>query len=214
MAFFVILLSGCAGNQHDNNRLAESLQFQSPKIILEQLKKNKPASRDKAQYHLNVGYLQFITGDFSNAIITLSNAKQEMLALNATSISENIGAGAVSETLRQYSGYPTDRVMVHNILALSYLFSGQIYDARVEILQSEVAMKALADDDIKNGQLASAHLLGGIIYELLGEYSNALISYKDAADMMNKRNMSLPIGLKQALVRVSYQLGATEQYRQ
>jgi len=212
-ALVVILLSGCAAQQYDNNRLAESLQFQPPTIVLEQLQKTKPASRDKVQFQLNMGYLQFITGDFASAIITLNNAKQGMKALSATSISENIGAGAVSETLRQYSGYPTDRVMVHNILALSYLFSGKIYDARVEILQSEVAMKALMDDD-QNGQLASAHLLGGIIYELLGEYSNALISYKDAADTIKKRSMSLPVGLKQALVRVTYQLGATEQYRQ
>jgi len=212
-ALVVILLSGCAAQQYDNNRLAESLQFQPPTIVLEQLQKTKPASRDKVQFQLNMGYLQFITGDFASAIITLNNAKQAMKALSATSISENIGAGAVSETLRQYSGYPTDRVMVHNILALSYLFSGKIYDARVEILQSEVAMKALMDDD-QNGQLASAHLLGGIIYELLGEYSNALISYKDAADTIKKRSMGLPVGLKQALVRVTYQLGATEQYRQ
>ena len=212
-ALVVILLSGCAAQQYDNNRLAESLQFQPPTIVLEQLQKTKPASRDKVQFQLNMGYLQFITGDFASAIITLNNAKQGMKALSATSISENIGAGAVSETLRQYSGYPTDRVMVHNILALSYLFSGKIYDARVEILQSEVAMKALMDDD-QNGQLASAHLLGGIIYELLGEYSNALISYKDAADTIKKRSMGLPVGLKQALVRVTYQLGATEQYRQ
>ncbi|WP_435237421.1 COG3014 family protein [Psychromonas sp. PT13] len=212
-ALVVILLSGCAAQQYDNNRLAESLQFQPPTIVLEQLQKTKPASRDKVQFQLNMGYLQFITGDFASAIITLNDAKQGMKALSATSISENIGAGAVSETLRQYSGYPTDRVMVHNILALSYLFSGQIYDARVEILQSEVAIKALMDND-QNGQLASAHLLGGIIYELLGEYSNALISYKDAADTIKKRSMNLPVGLKQALVRVTYQLGATEQYRQ
>ena len=212
-AIIVLLLSGCAAQQHDNNRLAESLQFQPPTIILQQLQKTKPASRDKVQFQLNVGYLQFITGDFTSAITTLNNAKKEMAALSATSITENVGAGAVSETLRQYSGYPTDRVMVHNILALSYLFSNQIYDARVEILQSELAMKALTKDDLKNGQLASADLLGGITYELLGEYSNALISYKNAADMLDKRGITFPLGLKQALLRVSYKLGATQQYR-
>ena len=213
-AIIVLLLSGCAAQQYDNNRLAEELQFQPPTIILQALQKTKPASRDKVQFQLNIGYLQFISGDFNSAIKTLNNAKKEMASLAATSITENIAAGAVSETLRQYSGYPTDRVMVHNILALSYLFSNRIYDARVEILQSELAMKALANNDLKNGQLASAHLLGGITYELLGEYSNALISYRNAADTMSRRDIAFPIGLKKALLRVSYKLGATEQYNQ
>jgi hypothetical protein len=212
-AIIILLLSGCAAQQYDNNRLAEELQFKPPTIILQELQKTKPASRDKVQFQLNLGYLQFINGDFTNAIATLNNAKKEMASLSATSITENIAAGAVSETLRQYSGYPTDSVMVHNILALSYLFSNNIYDARVEILQSELAMKALVNDDL-NGQLASAHLLGGITYELLGEYSNALISYRNAADTMSRREIAFPIGLKKALLRVSYKLGAIQQYNQ
>jgi len=214
VVMLVVLLSGCAAQQYDNNRLSESLLTQPATVVLQQLQKNKPSLRDKVQYQLNVGYLQFITGDFKRAITTLNNAKQDMAALSATSISENITSGLISETLRQYSGYPTDKVMVHNILALSYLFSNQIYDARVEILQSQVAMKALAQGDSKSGQLSSANLLGGIIYELLGEYSNALISYQNAADLITKSSLIVPISVKKALLRVSYKLGATAQYNQ
>ena len=213
--FFLIifvLLSGCAAQQQENNHLADLLNTQHPQAILQQLQENKPADRDRVQFQLNMGFLQFITGDFQGAISTLSAAKKEMEDLAATSVTENIGAGTINETLRSYSGYPTDKVMVHNILALSYLFANHVYDARVEMLQSELAMKALAEKDQVTGQLASANLLGAIIYELLDEQSNAFISYKDAADIIEKRGMALPLGLKQALLRVSFKLGAQTQY--
>jgi hypothetical protein len=210
--FIFTLISGCAVRQQENNSLAELLHTQTPQQVLQQLQESEPADRDLLQFHLNVGFLQFVTGDFRNAITTLSLAKQEMAELQATSISENIEAGTLSELLRSYSGYPTDRVMVHNILALSYLFNNEIYEARVEILQAELAMKKLLEKDDINGQLASVYLLSGVVYELLDELSNALISYKDAAEIMNKRGITLPLGLKQALLRVSLNLGAKEQY--
>jgi hypothetical protein len=208
----ITLLSGCTAYQQDSNRLATALKTQSPEIVLAQLQGSEPKARDNAQFHLNRGLLEFFTGDFNTAITTLSLAKKEMSVLEATSISENVGAGTLSETLRSYSGYPTDRVMVQNILALSYLFNNDIEGARVEILQADIAMKKLAEKDSLNGQLASAHLIAGIVYELLNEQSDALISYRFAQDIMTQRVMPLPLGLKQALLRMSFKLGAEQQF--
>lgn len=206
------LLSGCTRYQRDSNRLATALNTQSPEIVLAKLQDSAPKARDHAQFHLNKGLLEFLTGDFDLAISTLSLAKREMSVLEATSISENVGAGTLSETLRSYSGYPTDRVMVHNILALSYLFNKDIEGARVESLQADIAMKKLAEKDSLNGQLASAHLIAGIVYELLNEQSNALISYRFAQDIITQRAMPVPLGLKQALLRMSFKLGAEQQF--
>lgn len=212
--FFVAitLLSGCSGYQRDVNQLATSLNTMAPEIILTRLQEAQPYQRDYAQFHLNKGYLELISGDFTSAITTLSLAKKQMSVLQATSVSENLGAGTVSETLRSYSGYPTDRVMVHNMLALSYLFNNNINSARVEILQADIAMKKLAGKDALNGQLASTHLLSGIIYEMLNEQSNALISYRFAADIVQQRGLSIPLGLQQALLRMSFELGAEQQF--
>ncbi|MFT7052662.1 MAG: hypothetical protein ACJAU1_000209 [Psychromonas sp.] len=212
MIVVMTLLSGCTGYQRDSNQLATALNTQSPEIVLAKLQDSDPKARDHAQFHLNRGLLEFLTGDFESAISTLSLAKKEMSVLEATSISENVGAGTLSETLRSYSGYPTDRVMVHNILALSYLFNKNIEGARVEILQADIAMKKLADKDSLNGQLASAHLIAGIVYEILNEQSNALISYRFAQDIIIQRAMPIPLGLKQALLRMSFKLGAEQQF--
>ncbi|WP_372882010.1 COG3014 family protein [Psychromonas sp.] len=206
------LLCGCTGYQRNLNQLATSLNTTPPEIILAKLQEAQPRKRDYAQFHLNKGYLEFINGDFASAITTLTLAKKEMSVLQATSVSENLGAGTISETLRSYSGYPTDRVMVHNILALSYLFSNNINSARVEILQADIAMKKLADKDSLNGQLASTHLISGIVYEMLNEQSNALISYRFAADTIKQRGQPVPQGLKQALLRMSFKLGTEQQF--
>ena len=211
---FLLFTSGCSIHQFNNNKLAEQLQHQGPENILAIIEEDTPNDRDLAQHNLNLGYLQLITGQFDAAITSLTQANQEMLALSAASISENVAAGTINETLRSYSGYPTDRVMVHTMLALSYLFNHNIDDARVEMLQADIAMKKLADDDALSGQLASSHLLSAIIYELLDERSNAFISYQLTKDILTQRNTAIPDAVKQGLLRMSYKMGNTSAYQQ
>ena len=157
---------------------------------------------------------RLLSGELIPAIESLTQAKQEIQSLSATSITENVGAGTVNETLRSYSGYPTDRVMVHNMLALSYLFNQDIEGARVEMLQADIAMKKLAEDKSLVGQLASTHTLSAIIYELLDERSNAFISYQLAEEVLTKRKMSVPEGIKFGLLRMSDKMGNDQAYRE
>ncbi len=212
LIFLFSLLTACAGQQHSTNQLANQLSLQSPQQVLPLLLATEPPDRDHAQFHLNIGLLQMLSGDFSASIETLTQAKKEMAVLAATSISETAAAGTINETLRSYSGYPTDRVMVHNILALSYLFNNDIAGARVEVLQADIAMKKLAGKKSLSGQLASAHLISAVIYEMLNEQSNALISYRNAESILKDRKLTLPVGLKQALLRMSYAVDSKGQY--
>jgi len=212
IVILLLLTTGCSLQQHSNNQLANQLLHENPEKILSILQEDTPNERDFAQYHLNLGYLQLLSGEFIPAIESLTQAKQKMQSLNATSISENIGAGTVNETLRSYSGYPSDRVMVHNMLALSYLFNQDIEGARVEMLQADIAMKKLAEDKSLVGQLASTHLLSAIVYELLDERSNAFISYQLAEEILTERKMAVPEGIKIALLRMSDKMGNDQAY--
>ena len=142
----LLLLTGCAAQQ-TNNKLANELRQTNPEYILSILKDNNPDTTDIAQYYLNLGYLQLLSGEFTSAITSLSEANKEMELLSAVSVTENVAAGTINETLRRYSGYPLDRVMVHNMLALSYLFNQDIDGARVEMLQADIEMKKLADSE-------------------------------------------------------------------
>ncbi|WP_298941251.1 hypothetical protein [uncultured Psychromonas sp.] len=204
-------LTGCAAQQN-NNKLANELRQTTPEHILSILQENKPDTSDIAQYYLNLGYLQLLSGEFTSAIESLSTANKEMQLLSAISITENVAAGTINETLRRYSGYPLDRVMVHNMLALSYLFNQDIEGARVEMLQADVEMKKLSEGESLSGQLASTHLLSAIIYELLDERSDAFISYQLTENILNKRQIPLPEGLKLGLLRASKKMGNDQAY--
>ena len=207
----LLLLTGCVAQQN-NNKLANELRQTSPEHILSILQENKPDTSDIAQYYLNLGYLQLLSGEFTSAIESLSTANNEMQLLSAISITENVAAGTVNETLRRYSGYPLDRVMVHNMLALSYLFNQDIEGARIEMLQADVEMKKLSEGEDLSGQLASTHLLSAIIYELLDERSDAFISYQLTENILNKRQIGLPEGLKLGLLRASKKMGNDQEY--
>lgn len=207
-----LLPLGCALHQVKSNQLANQLRSQPPERVLDQLSSIQPDETDIAQYYLNLGYLQLITGQFPSSIESFNKAKKQMQKLQATSVSENVAAGTINETFRQYSGTPTDRVMVHNMLALAYLFNNDIYGARVEMLQADVEMKSLVSSKELYGQLASTHLLAGIIYELLDERSNAFISYRFSEELLEKRHIKVPIGLQLSLLRSSQKMGNTEQY--
>ena len=212
-AFLLLAVTGCSLQQQNSNHLANQLEHENPADILKIIEEKIPDDSDRVQHNLNLGYLQLLSGKFDLAISSLTAAKEEMKVLSATSISENIGAGTVNETLRSYSGYPTDRITVHNMLALSYLFNNDIDGARVEMLQASVSMEIVAEDDKLIGQLASTHLLSAVIYELLDERSNAFISYQFAENILTKRKMPVPNGLKLALLRMSYKVGNNAEYR-
>lgn len=76
-AFFLCtLLVGCAGHQKISNQLAQSLHENAPEIVLTQLSEIQPEARDMVQYQLNMGLLQLLSGQFDEAIVTLSSAKK------------------------------------------------------------------------------------------------------------------------------------------
>lgn len=206
-----VLLQACAVHQQKVNSLAEQLEFSPPEATLVSLQLFTPPGRDRGQYLLNTGLLKSITGDFEGANRDLQDAKNILNALQATSVSENLGAAVVNETLRSYDGSASERVLLHVLLSINYLMLDNLDAARVEVLQADVVMKELAREDKPIGQLASAHYIAGLIYELGGELDDAMISYRKAANIMALRNMSPPSALKKSLLSLSQRLGLDQE---
>ncbi len=206
------LLPACAFNQRQVNELADDLRSNPPEVTLSSLEKLNPPGRDQGQYLLNVGILQLLTGDFTASIETLQQAKILLKQMQAISISENLGAATINETLRAYQGTPGERVMVQEVLAINYLLLGDLEGARVEALQADVLMNQLTDKALLRGQLASARFTAGLIYELGGEWSDAMISYRKAAEAMQRRKQKLPRALEDSLLQASHHLGLTAEY--
>ena len=207
-----VLLQACAVHQQKVNSLAERLERSTPEATLLSLQSTNSPERDRGQYLLNTGLLKSITGDFEGAIHDLQSAKDTLNSLQATSVSENLGAATINETLRSYDGSASERVLLHELLSINYMMLNDLDAARVEVLQADVVMKELAREDKPIGQLASAHYIAGLIYELGGELDDAMISYRKAANIMALRNMSPPPALKKTLLSLSQRLGLDEEY--
>lgn len=210
-ALLTVLLQSCAVQQEKVNSLAERLELSTPEATLSTLQLVTPPERDRGQYLLNTGLLKSITGDFEGANRDLQEAKDILNALQATSVSENLGAAVVNETLRSYDSSASERVLLHELLSINYLMLNDLDAARVEVLQADVVMKELAREDEPFGQLASAHYIAGLIYELGGEIDNAMISYRKAANLMTLRNMPIPPALTSSLLSLSQRLGLDQE---
>jgi hypothetical protein len=194
------------------NTLDGQLERSTPEAVLLTLQSIDPAERDRGHYLLNMGLLKSIAGDFEGANRDLQSAKDILNSLQATSVSENLGAVMVNETLRSYVGSPSERVLLHVLMSINYLMLNDLDAARVEVLQADVLMKDLAREDKPIGQLASAHYIAGLIYELSGELDNAMISYRKAANIMALRNMQPPTALKSSLLSLSQRLGLDDEH--
>ena len=207
-----VLLQACAVQQQKINSLADQLELSTPEATLLSLQSISPPERDRAQYLLNTGLLKSITGDFEGANSDLQSAKSILNDLQAVSVTENLGAAMVNETLRSYDGSASERVLLHLLLSINYLMLNNLDAARVEVLQADIVMKELAREDRPIGQLASAHYIAGLVYELGSELDDAMISYRKAANIMALRNMPPPPALKSSLLSLSKRLGLDEEY--
>ena len=205
-----VLLQACAIQQQKVNSLAEQLDYSTPETTLLSLQATRPSTRDRGRYLLNTGLLKSISGDFEGAIQDLQSAKDILNSLQAISVSENLAAATINETLRSYDGSPSERVLLHVLLSIDYLMQNNLDAARVEVLQADVVMNELAREDGVIGQLPSAHFIAGLVYELGGELDDARISYRKAEKLMALRNMSPPASLVSSLLRLNWRLGVDE----
>lgn len=208
LALLSFILSGCAASNRNMSDVAKQLRHNLPvETAVTKLETIKVESQSTAQHQLNLGYLQLISGDYQNALINFEQAKQTMESLQAISLSENLSSATVNETFRSYSGWPTDQVLVHGMMAIAYLLNGDLNGARVEILQADVRMNKLAEADKTTGQLAFVRYLAGVVYELNGEIDSALISYRMALGILHSRNEAIPPSLQQSLIDLTARIG-------
>jgi hypothetical protein len=206
------MFSGCATHNKDMSEVATQLRHNLPiEAAVAKIKALGTESNSSAQYQLNLGYLQLISGDFENALINFEQAKRTMKALDAISVTETITAATVNETLTSYDGWPTDKVLVHSMMAMAYLLSNDLDGARVEVLQADVQMQKLAKAKSTQGQLAFSRYLAGVVYELNREYDSALISYRQAYAILTYRGEPIPVPLQQSLVDLTASLGLSQE---
>ncbi len=214
------VLPGCATYSSSFSAIESDLGSQQYDAALQGIEKQSESSTDRVLYLLDKGMVLRMKRDFAASNQALEAAKMEMERLYAASVSENALSFVVNDATVSYAGDPYEQVLVHVYMALNYLELGEPDDARVEVLQANVKLREIAEKD-PAGKItgdAFSRYLAGLVYDDSREWSDAMISYRQAYQTYKQYDASyglaVPDMLKHDLLRLATQQGLTEEAAQ
>ncbi|RKZ65909.1 MAG: hypothetical protein DRQ44_07435 [Gammaproteobacteria bacterium] len=208
-----ILLQSCASYASHATTMRDGLLQGKPDLSLAIAEQEDP-DQEEVISSLDKGMLRRINNDFSGSNQIFEVAKQEIEQLYGISITENLAAVTINETLRGYDGDRYEQLLLHAYMAMNYIQLGQADGARVEMLQANVKMMEWGDEPEEDAFL---RYLEGIIYESLNEQDSALISYRKAYTVYKEKGGSqyplAPMGIKNDLLRLLAWQGLWSEYK-
>ena len=214
-------LSGCASYSANISNVEQHLVTQNYQVAMTTLDKLYAGSdRDAVLYYLNKGMLLRMDGDFKASNDAFESAKRLMDELEAISITEQTGSMVINDEVKSYEGEVFEKVLLHFYKVLNFLELGKIYEARVEVLQTDQLLKKikqkLSVDELP--EEAWVRYMSGLVFEDLGEWSDAMIAYRKAYQAYNntkgKYKLSIPYSLKVALLRMAERQGLNQELEQ
>jgi hypothetical protein len=219
MAGFVLLGGGCATYSSGFQDTEAALIRHQPQQALQALEKQNHHSTDQVLYLLNKAMLLRMTGEYAASNALFEQAKQRMDALSAFSLREQSASFIINDATRSYVGEEFEQVLVHLYEALNYIALGKMDDARVEAGQVDLKLRAFHEHSGGGSysEDAFARYLNGMIYEDLGETSDAMIAYRKAYEAYigysKKFDVGVPTSLKSDLLRLSKEMGLDDEFQ-
>lgn len=213
-----LILTGCATYSSSFKVIEGNLAAQQYDQALQVLEKQSPAKTELALYQLNKGMILRMKRDFSASNQALEVAKAEMERLYAASVTENALSFIVNDATVSYGGDDFEQVLIHLYMALNYLELGDKDAARVESLQVDIKLREIGEKiaGSKYTEDAFSLYLSGLIYEDEGEWSDALISYRQAYEAYKKYqqdySLTVPTMLKYDLLRLAKRQGQSQEF--
>lgn len=213
------LTSACATYSAGFKPAEDALMRHQPGQALQILEKQHPSERDRVLYLLNKAMLLRMNGDYAASNTAFEAAKRLTSELSAVSLREQSESFIINDATRSYVGEEYEQILVHLYQALNYLDLGQLYEARVEAVQVDLALQAYHDRFAGAGYTedAFARYLNGMIYEDLGETSDAMIAYRKAYEAYQEYQrtygVAVPPLLKRDLLRLSRELGLDDEFQ-
>lgn len=217
----VQLLAGCATYSDTIHELEVAVVRNNPGPAITQLEQKPGSLRDEVLRQLNLAILLRINGEYQRSNTALEAAKALIAQREAVSLTEQASTLVINEAMTSYIGADFEQAMIHFYGALNYLQLGQPYEARVEALQADLLLQRLAqknpDDPHIYAEDALGRYLAGMIFEDLGQWSDALIAYRKAFEAYQRYRTTfgvpVPTFLKQDLLRLTEQQGLDDEFR-
>ena len=201
LSLTVLLLQGCTTSTQKSMQMRQYLEQGRPELALVEVEKR--GEDDIVMANLNLGMLRRMVGDYKGSNEAFERAKKRIEELYSTSITQAVGTVMINDETMDFDGEPHEKVLLHLYMALNYLDMGMPDSARVEVLQSQVKMSEWNEP---GDEAPFMRYFSGIIYEMLGEPDDALVSYRKAVDAYkitrSKHGLNVPGYLQNDLLRL------------
>ncbi|HVS20042.1 MAG TPA: hypothetical protein VMT18_15665 [Planctomycetota bacterium] len=159
------------------------------------------------------GTVALVQGDWTGARERLESAAalvrelEDRALVSAGELGESLISFAINDTVKTYEGEGYERVMLHVLLAMTYLAEGHAEGAWVEAKRANRLLES--EETLYEKRYAAGgmgHYLSAVAYELVGEPGEAYIDYK----RMQEKGVGLDLAGR-ALVRLGTQLGREDE---
>ena len=128
-------------------------------------------------YSIQAGTALYRAGEYEASNQALDGLATAMEELRGVSVTETASSALVNDNTRSYEATDFEMAAAKALQIINYLALNQLEDARIEARQAdEILLNELKAAD----QFAFIHMLVGMVYEMTGEYGQALVSYRNA----------------------------------
>ncbi len=180
-----LLLAACGPSTHlyvqvDHHLLQRN--FEAADTVVANGEK-RYGSRNELLYHLDRGMLLHLAGRYQESNRFLDGAQRIAEELYTKSITGQAGSLLTNDNTLPYEGEDFERVMIHVISALNYVFLDEWDEALVEARRVDHQLNLFNDRYEKKSvyqEDAFARYLSGLLYEARREWNDAWIAYRKA----------------------------------
>ena len=210
-----LLMVGCAGYKFQE--IIEPLETGKPEDAYTYLQKQAPKKPD-IPYQFELGLVAHYANRFEESSKALDIAGNIAEDRYTKSLTMEAGSLITSDKLRPYSGTQYERLLSHYYRALNYVYLNQLDGALIECRRATALINYFKGEDEKYDFFGTGFLayLSGMLFEAAGEWNDALISYKQAAEYYEnaaeKTGVKTPNDIGNALVRLTRRLGFTDEF--
>lgn len=211
----ISLMIGCASYKFPE--VIEPLERGKPEDAYTYLQKHAPKNPD-IPYQFELGLVAHYANRFPESSKAFDLGGDIAEDRYTKELKKELGSLVTSDKLRPYSATQYERLSSHYYRALNYVYLDQLDGALVECRRATALINYFKGEDEKYDFFGTGFLayLSGMLFEATGEWNDALISYKQAAEYYQnaaeKSGVEMPDDIGNALVRLTRRLGFTDEF--
>ena len=207
--FTICLMIGCGGYKFQE--VIEPLERGQPEDAYTYLQKHTPKKPD-IPFLFELGLVAHYANHFQESNAAFEQAGDIAEDRYTKSLSKEAGSLITSDKLRPYPGTRYERLLSHYYRAINYIYLNQLDGALVECRKATALINYFKGEDEKYDFFGTGFLayLSGVLFEATGEWNDAYISYKQAAEYYRnaseKTGVEMPNDIGHSLVRLARKL--------